>query len=100
MDLVVKVHGKFPLEGAQLEEAIVDALRKGKASFSQSDFLARRQEDYQEGRYPEYGWAPPEEEVKERRNFESSLEIFRRGPDVYYAPIPERKRRSHSHSKK
>ena len=96
MDLVVKVRGKFPLEGAQLEEAIVEALRKGKASFSQSDFLARRQEDYQEGRYPEYGWAPPEEEEKERRNFESSLEIYRRGPDVYYAVIPDRKRKSHT----
>ena len=100
MDLVIKVRGKFPLEGAQLEEAIVDALRKGKASFSQLDFLACCQEDYQEGRYPEYGWAPVEEEEKERRNFEQSLEIFHHGPDVYYAPLPECKHRSHSHNKK
>ena len=91
MDLVVKVHGKFPLEGGPLEEAIVNALWKGKASFSQSDFLVCRQEDICSGNYPEYGWAPPEEEEKERRNFESSLEIFCHRLEVAYAFLPERK---------
>ena len=75
-----------------MEEAIIEALQKGKASFSQSDFLARRQEDYEAADYPEANWAPPREEHDgERRDFESSLEIFRRGPDVAYAPLRERK---------
>ena len=86
------MRGKRPLEGWPMEEAIIEALQKGKASFSQSDFLAC-QEDYDAANYPEASWAPPREEHDgEWRDFESSLEIFRRRPDVAYTPLRERKR--------
>ena len=49
-----------------MEEAIIEALQKGKASFSQSDFLVRRQEDYEAADYPEVNWAPPREEHNSR----------------------------------
>ena len=74
----------------------MEALRKGKASFVQSDFLACRQEDFDAGDFPEVNWAPPKGQDDERREFENSLEIFRQGPDVYYAPLREKRRRSHS----
>ena len=72
---------------------------QGKTAFIQSDFLVRRQEDYDDGAFPEANWAPPPGEEDEKREFANSLGIFRRGPDVYYAVIPDRKRHSHSHSK-
>ena len=91
----MKVKGKGPLEINSLEEAMIAALKAAKNNFSQSDFLARCQEDIDAGNFPEYGWAPPEDVDCERREFESSLEIFRRGPDVYYAPFYEHKHKSH-----
>ena len=92
----MKVKGKRPLEGGPLEEAIISALKAGKKAFIQSDFLVRRQEDYDDGAFPEAAWAPPPGEAEERREFENSQDIFRRGPDVYYAVIPDRKRKSHT----
>ena len=95
----MKVRGKRPLEGAPLEEAIISALKAGKTAFIQSDFLCRYQEDYEDGAFPEASWVPPRES-DEWREFENSQDIYRHGPDVYYAVIPDRKRKSHSHSKK
>ena len=54
MDLVVKVRGKTPLEGNPLkEEAIISTLKAEKTSFSQSDFLTRRQFDFEDSLFPE-----------------------------------------------
>ena len=92
----MKVRGKRPLEGSPLEEAIISALKAGKKAFIQSDFLVRRQEDYEDGAFPEASWVPPPGETEERREFENSQDIYRHGPDVYYAVIPDCKHKSHS----
>ena len=92
-DLTVKVRGKTPLEGKSLEDALVNALRAAKVSFAQSDFLGRRQFDFEEGLFPEASWQKPEEEEEERRNFVNSLSIFRSGPDSFFCPIPDQKLR-------
>ena len=91
LDITVKVRGKTPLEEKSLEEALISALRAGKVSFSQLDFLGRRQEDYEEVVFPNASWAFPGEDEEELRNFENSLTIFRSGPDSYFCPIPEQK---------